>query len=121
VAKILLVEDTIEIQRLYSEVLHKKGHIVVVAGSVMQAMMSIGDTEFDYVFVDIKLPDFDGFELLREAEFADRHPNTKVVVLTNSESTRDYDRAKELGVDNYLVKIDYSPYGLAQMIADGEL
>jgi len=115
-AKILFVDDVPEICRLYSSVLTKRGHLVVVATSVMQAMMSLRTTEFDYVFVDIKIPDFDGFDFLEQAKFEEEHPHTKVIILSNQESPRDFERAKALGVEKYLVKIDYSPYGLVQII-----
>jgi CheY-like chemotaxis protein len=121
VAKILFIDDVPEIRKLYSTILSKKGHTVVVAASVMQAMMSIRRTEFDFVFVDIKIPDFDGFNFLKEARLEEEHPNTKVVVLSNSESVKDYDRAKRMGVEEYLVKIDYSPYGVAQLIEQHKL
>jgi CheY-like chemotaxis protein len=116
VAKILFIDDVPEIRLLYSTVLSKKGHVVVVAGSAMQALQSLQTTEFDYVFVDIKIPDFDGFWFVKESKLEVEHPKTKVIVLSNSESPQHYRKARELGVENYLVKIDYSPYGLAQMI-----
>jgi CheY-like chemotaxis protein len=120
-AKILFIDDMPEIQLLYSTVLSKKGHDVIIAGSAMQALRSLQSNEFDYVFVDIKIPDFDGFWFLRESKLEKDYPNTKVVVLSNSESVKDYRKAKALGVEEYLVKIDYSPYGLAQMISEGQL
>ena len=120
-AKILFIDDVSEIRELYSTILSKKGHTVVVAASVMQALMSIKTTEFDYVFVDIKIPDFDGFNFLRNARLEQEHPHTKVIVLSNSESPKDYQRAKKLGVEDYLVKIDYSPYGVSQLIEQHKL
>jgi CheY-like chemotaxis protein len=121
VAKILFIDDVPEIRLLYSTVLSKKGHEVVVAASAMQAMRSLQTTEFDYVFVDIKIPDFDGFWFIKESQLEENHPHTKVIVLSNSESPQNFRKARELGVENYLVKIDYSPYGLAQMIKGGQI
>jgi PleD family two-component response regulator len=67
------------------------------------------------------LPDFDGFTLLKQAKFATKHPHTKVVILSNSESASDFAKANALGAKDYLIKVDYSPYGLARMIAEGEI
>ena len=120
-AKILFIDDVPEIRKLYATILSKKGHTVVVAASVMQALMSLKTTEFDYVFVDIKIPDFDGFTFLKQSHLEQEHPHTKVVVLSNSESPRDFERATQLGVEEYLVKIDYSPYGVAQLIEQHKL
>ena len=83
-AKILFIDDVPEIRLLYSTVLTKKGHVVIVAASAMQAMQSLKTTEFDYVFVDIKIPDFDGFWFIKESHIEQEHPSTKVIVLSKA-------------------------------------
>lgn len=120
-AKILFIDDVPEIRQLYATVLTKRGHDVVAVGSAILAMRSLESNEFDYVFIDVKMPNFDGFWFLRESELVQKHPKTKVIILSNSESSKDYEKAKAMGVEKYLVKIDYSPYGLAEMIQKGEL
>ena len=102
-------------------VLTKNGHAVTVATSVMQAEMSLKRATYDYVFLDMKIPDFNGLDFLEETEIARTHPKTKVIALTNSESDDLMRKAKKLGVSDYLIKVDFSPYGLAQMLESGAL
>ena len=120
-ANILVVDDVPEINLLYSKVLAKKGHTVTVAASVMQAMVSVNNEEFDYIFLDMKMPDFDGLDFLRQAKLWVRRPQTKVIALSNSESEVLMKKAKALGVSEYLIKIDYSPYGVAELLDRGRL
>jgi DNA-binding response OmpR family regulator len=120
-ANILFVDDDPRINHLYSVVLTKKGHNVTVAASVMQAQMSLRNATFDYVFLDMKMPDFGGLDFLKRVDVRREHPTTKVVALTNSESDELKRQAQELGVTDYLIKVDFSPYGLAQMLERGAL
>ena len=120
-ANILIVDDVPEINLLYSKVLSKKGPNVTVASSVLQAMMSVQREEFDYIFLDMKMPDFGGLDFLKEAKLKDRAPQTKVVALSNSESPSLIKKAKALGVTDYLIKVDFSPYGIAQLLELGEI
>jgi len=56
------------------------------------------------VFLDLKLPYLNGFEVL---EWIRHHPVVRelnVVILTSSDEERDSKRAQELGVSGYLVK-----------------
>jgi DNA-binding response OmpR family regulator len=120
-ASILFVDDDPQISQIYSMVLTKKGHEVMVAASVMQAEMSLKSASYDYVFLDMKMPDFGGLDVLKQADLRHKYPQTKVVALTNSESDELKRKAQSLGVTDYLIKVDFSPYGLAQMLETGAL
>ena len=120
-ANILIIDDVPEINLLYSKVLSKQGHTVTVAQSVMQALVSVQNEEFDYVFVDMMMPDQTGIDFLEQAELRKNHPKTKVIALSNSESPKFMDQAKKLGASEYLVKVDFSPYGIGRLLEHGDL
>jgi CheY-like chemotaxis protein len=56
------------------------------------------------VFLDLKLPYLDGFEVLSWIRAVERLRRLPVVVLTSSPEERDRRRAAELGADQYCVK-----------------
>ena len=58
----------------------------------------------DVVFLDLKLPAFSGFDILRWIAEQNVRPPLKVVVLSGSEHQGDMDLARALGASDYCVK-----------------
>jgi CheY-like chemotaxis protein len=56
------------------------------------------------IFLDLKMPYVNGFEVLEWMQRQPFAPEIQVVVLTSSPEDRDRQRAKELGARSYLVK-----------------
>src|SRR5258708_1719768 len=69
--RVLLVEDNPVNQRVACRMLEKNGHTVVVAGNGREALRALEGQEFDAVFMDVQMPEMDGFEAtaaIRELE-----------------------------------------------------
>ena len=65
-SRILLVEDNPINQQVACEIMHQVGMVVEVAASGREALEVLGSgCGFDLVFMDIQLPDMDGFEITR--------------------------------------------------------
>ena len=71
------------------------------------------------VFLDLKMPFRDGFEVLAWKKAQPALRNMVVVVLTGSDETRDHQRAYSLGARSYLVK-PVSPNDLKQLMTSLE-
>ena len=56
------------------------------------------------IFLDVRMPDVDGFEVLRALRDAPHTRVTPVVMISTSSSPDDVRRAYELGANSYLVK-----------------
>lgn len=56
------------------------------------------------IFLDIKMPNLDGFETLRWIRDQDHLRDIRVIMLSGSNEPRDVARARELGANDYLVK-----------------
>lgn len=63
--KILLVEDDITFSLMMRTWLGKKGYEVECVSSVVDAKKALLKNQFDVVLSDLRLPDYDGMELLR--------------------------------------------------------
>ena len=120
-ARILIIDDTSEITQIYSAVLTSKGHGVVVASSELQAWSALEDGNYDYVLLDILMPDYSGLDLLQRSKLRQRCPDTRIIILSNSESDDFAQKAKQLGADRYLIKVENDPYRIAELIEKKEL
>src|SRR5688572_18883826 len=100
--RILIVDDELSICEVLSIALRKEGYDVSAETSPRKALDRFHTEEFDLVIQDLKMPEMDGLELLREIKkFRD---DALVVVMTAYSS---WDRAVEamrLGAFHYLNK-----------------
>jgi DNA-binding NtrC family response regulator len=81
--------------------LEKLGADVTAADSIALARESLRDGQFDFVLLDVNLPDGLGTDLLREKAFP---PGTSVIVMTANGGVANAVEAMRLGAIDYLVK-----------------
>jgi len=62
------------------------------------------DTMPSLIFTDIKMPDGEGFGLIREVRAQRQWDDMRLVVLTSSNDPADLERALEAGANGYLIK-----------------
>src|SRR2546430_1709387 len=79
-AKILVVDDESAILRLLREALTQWGYQVTSASSAAEALQALRGDMFDAVITDIRMPDMNGLELLKEIKRHDE--SVEVVVMT---------------------------------------
>ncbi|MHB8880105.1 MAG: response regulator [Thermodesulfovibrionales bacterium] len=78
--KILVVDDDLNIARLYKEELEEEGYTVVMAANGTEAMERFEQEKPDLVTLDIQLPDTDGIKLLRQMK--EKRPRMPVIMST---------------------------------------
>ncbi|HEX2639848.1 MAG TPA: sigma-54 dependent transcriptional regulator, partial [Pyrinomonadaceae bacterium] len=79
-ARILVIDDEPNMRRILTLILEEAGHTVAQAGGVKGAIEQITSNRFDLVITDKKMPDGDGFEVLRYCR--ENEPSLPVVILT---------------------------------------
>ena len=119
--KILFVEDDIDVGRMYAAQLKLEEHEVVTVRTAQEALDMLDEDEgFDVIVLDILLPGSNGIAVLHELQSYDDWRKIPVVVLTNV-TIEDLDigskHLQDLGVKDYLVKMDTSPQDLAYAVA----
>jgi len=80
VETILVVDDDEDILDLIERHLSNRGYEVLTAYDGEQAISLLDQLKFDLVITDLKMPKFDGMEVLRKAK--EKDPNIEVVILT---------------------------------------
>lgn len=111
----LLVEDNADDETLAVRALRRAGNRVevVVARDGAEAI-SLGENlgnDIALVVLDLKLPLFDGFDVLKSLRSKEPTKWVPVVVLTSSDEPRDIRRSYELGANSYLRKpVEFDDY-----------
>lgn len=101
-ARILLVEDEVNMVRTLAKILRRKGYVVETATHGQEALGHLAETDFDIVITDLKMPVMDGIPLLREMHT--RGCSSSVVVLTGHGTIPSAVEAMKLGAADYLIK-----------------
>jgi len=113
--RILLVEDDLDIQRVYSEKLKVEGYEVHLAVDVPHGLQQIEEVKPDIVLLDIMLPGkMNGFEMLQYIKTDDRYKQIPVIVMTNLDTERE--EALKVGAADYLIKANTELSVLAEKI-----
>ncbi len=107
--KVLIVEDDSFLQGLEVEKLKKVGYEVSTASTGEIAMQKIQDeTGINVILLDLVLPDFDGFDILRKVKTINTLKNVPVIVFSNLSEEKTIDKSKELGASDFMVKSNFT-------------
>jgi DNA-binding NtrC family response regulator len=101
-ARVLLVDDEINMARTQAKILQRKGYVVETASNGRDALRALGENPFDVVITDLKMPTMDGMQLLREMHVRGRR--CAVIVLTGHGTIESAVEAMQHGAADYLTK-----------------
>ena len=100
---ILVIDDELVICTLLADVLKDKGYNVDYTQSATKGLKAIAKGDFDVIIIDLKMPEMDGIELLREIKLKE-DPDAVVVVITGHGSLASAQHALRLGAYDYITK-----------------
>lgn len=107
--KILIIEDDSFLTQMYSSKLELEGYEVISALDGSKGLKMALTNQPDLIILDLKLPEIDGFEILKKIKKDPLTKNIPVLVLTNLSQKRDVNRCLDLGADDYLIKAHFVP------------
>ena len=99
---ILVMEDDLNVAKGLEMVLTQEGYDVYLAGTGKLAMEAFKNKQFDLLVADIRLPDINGMEIIREVK--ETQPNTEVIAITGYATTSLSVEAMKLGIADFLPK-----------------
>jgi DNA-binding NtrC family response regulator len=99
---VLLIDDDENYTYALSHLLRAAGHVVDVSHSAQQAVSAVQGACFDVAFLDMRLPDADGLDVLDQLGAVD--PLLPVICLTGREDTTTVVQAMRKGAVDYLTK-----------------
>jgi DNA-binding response OmpR family regulator len=107
--KVLIVEDEKTLAREMKLFLEKAFYLCDRAHCAAEARALMTENEYDFILLDLGLPDNDGLELLNETKKI--CPNASYIILTARGNLEDRIKGLDLGADDYLAK----PFSLLEL------
>ncbi len=102
--RLLIVEDDVELCRVLRSFLTARGYDILTAHRGGEALAICRTEPLDLLLLDIKLPDLDGYEVLRQLRSDSRTGHLPCLILTQKdERSEDYEAFAGLW-DRYLTK-----------------
>jgi DNA-binding NtrC family response regulator len=107
---ILIVDDDPNLTKTLSDIIRLQGYRALAAGKGKTALDRVKEESPAVALIDLKLPDMDGLEVMREIK--KRSPGTQCIVLTGYGSQASAIEAINLGAYGYMQK----PYDVEQLV-----
>lgn len=109
--KLLLVEDSTQLNKALSTVLKRNSFIVDSAFDGEEALLFLEQYTYDVIILDIMLPKINGLEVLKTARA--KNIETPIIMLTAKSTTEDKIQGLDMGADDYLPK----PFVVDELLA----
>ncbi len=101
-AKVLWVDDEIDLLRIQILYLEEKGHTVFTVNNGYDAVELVKENNYDIIFLDENMPGISGLDVLSEIKRL--KSNIPVVMVTKNEEEDIMDDAVGSKIDDYLIK-----------------
>ncbi len=117
-SKILIVEDEKALLNVLKAKLKSEGFEVITAENGSVAFDVLENETPDLIYLDIVMPEMNGFEFMKRIKSNDRLKNIPIYVLTNLSGEGDMHTMEQLNADGYLVKTDLDLRHVADVTRD---
>lgn len=110
-ARVLVVDDESSAQMMIKSAMELAGIRCESASSPTEALDRVRDKEWDLIFLDIGMPEMNGFDLCTRVRAYDTHKRTPIVFLTGLASFHNKAQASLSGGNDFLAK----PFNVAEL------
>ena len=108
---VLIVEDEKSLATEIAAFLRKEGFLCEQAYTGRDASEKIEINLYDFILLDLGLPDYNGLDLITEAR--DKGSNSAFIIITARGAVEDKVKGLDLGADDYLAK----PFALMELLS----
>lgn len=116
--KILIVEDDQLMLRLYSKVFTIEGYTVVTALDGEEGLLQAHTEIPTLILLDVMMPKMNGLQLLEKLKADATTKKIPVIMLTNLTGEVDAETAISKGAVKYIVKSEYEPKQVVNMVKE---
>ena len=107
--KILIIEDEKILLNLLKNKLSEIGYEVSIATDGVIGLKAMKEIVPDLILLDLIMPEMGGFELLEKRQEDESIKGIPIIIISNSGQPVELDRAKRLGVNDWLIKTEFDP------------
>jgi DNA-binding response OmpR family regulator len=111
--RVALIEDDADLAFTIRLNLEREGYVVTSYANGHEGLVGVQQGGFDFLVLDLNLPDLDGFTICRELRRTPATSKVPILMLTARTSEQDRIMGLELGADDYLVK----PFSVRELLA----
>jgi len=113
--KILIADDNQNIRDALTYLLEDEGYELILAKDGAEALQKVREQHPDVLFLDIMMPEINGYDVCRAIKSDPLVKETYVIMLTAKGQLAEQERGKEVGADEYIVK-PFSPLELLSKV-----
>src|SRR5580658_5592446 len=113
--RVLLVEDEPDVRYVAEAILSSFGYTVTAVANGAEALEAMGEAQPDLILSDIRMPVFDGFQLLQRIRADPVWNQTPFIILSAKAESADLRMGMSLGADDYVTK-PYKPHDIRKTI-----
>ncbi len=106
--KVLIIEDDTFLQSLEVGKIKKGGYDVITASTGEEGLEKIHEPNISLILLDLMLPKFDGFDILKKVRENESLKNIPVIVFSNLSEEKEVKKAKDLGSTEFMVKSNFT-------------
>jgi len=117
-SKILIVEDDPLMSRMYHKIFTFEHYEVETAADGQEGVDKAKSVKPDLMLLDIMMPKMNGLEALDKLKADPETKSIPVVMLTNLAGQQDAEMALQKGAIKYLIKSDYEPKQVSDMVKE---
>lgn len=114
--KIILVEDDPFLIDIYTLKIKEAGFEVIAIEDGDKALNVLEKEKPDLLLLDIVLPNYDGWEILKKVREKKQFQNLPVIILSNLGQKQEVEKGLDLGAVKYLIKAHYTPTEVVEEI-----
>lgn len=114
--KVLLIEDDVAAAEMYRLRLVADGYSVVIGRDGHEGLRMAADEAPDFIYLDLRLPGLDGFEVLERLREDAATMHIPVIILTNYGEPELQERGLKRGALEFLVKAETTPAQLSDSV-----
>jgi len=106
---VFIIEDDIFLQGLEATKLKKEGFDIQTASNSKEVISVIEKkVKIDLILLDLMLPEVDGFEVLKMIRKEQYLFTTPVIIFSNLSEEKDIEKAKSLGIKDFMIKSNFN-------------